>query len=104
MFAAAVADAEMEKWDLGEDKLFEALSAGEPWAVKLVVKEAAGLRERWKPAADVSVDVVEVGPGLERVLALEAGLRERAAVLEVSGREAGVTSSAAPEREEPPAG
>ena len=69
--------AEGEKWELAEAGLFTALEEGQPWAIKLVVKEGEGLRERWRPAAS-EVDVsVEVGPGVERVAALAARLEAR---------------------------
>lgn len=84
-FRDAVEGAEEEKWDLAEEKLMDALREGEPWAVRLVVKESVGTRDRWK-AAPEAVDVsigLEVGPGVERVLALQERLAERERALGV---------------------
>lgn len=77
LFRDGLADAEAEKWGLAEAGLYSALEKQEPWAIRLVVKEAVGQRERWKPAPDESVGVVEVGPGVERVAGLMAALEER---------------------------
>ncbi len=76
-FRSAVEAAEVEKWQLAEDKLWSALEAGERWAVELVVKQAGGLRDRWKPAVERVEVVQEIGPGAERVLELAAELERR---------------------------
>lgn len=76
-FRNAVETAEVKKWQLAEDKLYEALEEGQPWAVKLVVKEAAHLRDRWKPSADRLEVEMEMGPAAERIMELAATLEQR---------------------------
>jgi len=76
-FRNAVETAEGGKWLLAEEKLFEALEEGQPWAIKLVVKEATGLRDRWKPSADRLEVEMEMGPAAERIMELAATLEQR---------------------------
>lgn len=97
-FRAAVADAEEEAAEPVEAKLYEAATAGEPWAVKEWLSKRA--TARWgDPAHRVQVDVsgtvehrLEVGPGTAagavaaaRVAALVAELEERRDALAAAG-------------------
>ena len=76
-FRSAVETAEVEKWQIAEQGLFEALEERQPWAIKLVVKEATGLRDRWKPSADRLEVEMEMGPAAERIMELAATLEQR---------------------------
>lgn len=92
-FRRAVAEAEAEKWSVVEDQFFAAVQEGEPWAIREGLRRAPGVRERFSEEPTVVVSVAEVGPGVERVLALEAELQSRRSALEAletTGRESGV--------------
>ena len=78
----AVETAEAEKWSLAEKGLHKALESEEPWAIRLVLKESASLRDRWKPAAEKVTLEIDAGPGVERLAALQATLEERRRALQ----------------------
>lgn len=78
----AVETAEAEKWSLAEKGLHKALEAEEPWAIRLVLKEATSLRDKWKPAAEKVTLEIDAGPGVERLAMLQATLEERRRALE----------------------
>lgn len=75
--------AELESVERAEDKLWDAVENGEPWAVQMVLK--ARDPGRWGDRKSVDVQVsgrveVDAGPALERIEMLRAALQERAAL------------------------
>lgn len=78
----AVETAEAEKWSLAEKGLHTALENEEPWAIRLVLKESAGLRDKWKPAAEKVTLEIDAGPGVERLAMLQATLEDRRRALQ----------------------
>jgi len=62
--------------------LHTALENEEPWAIRLVLKESAGLRDKWKPAAEKVTLEIDAGPGVERLAMLQATLEDRRRALQ----------------------
>jgi len=99
-FRERVEAAREEKWSVVEDRWYEAVKAGEPWAVREGLRRAPGVKDSFREAESVAVSVTEIGPGLAGVLELRERLAERREALEVTGSE----SESESESESAPAG
>lgn len=75
---------EERRWQIVESALLQAVQEREPWAIKEALRRAPGLRERFQeptPPPQELTQTAEIGPGLERILTLQANLQARAAEL-----------------------